>query len=67
MAFLLRLWREDESMPWRAMLVNPHTGDQQGFADLRMLFAFLRDQTGGGESDVESAFGLMDREGRHPR
>jgi hypothetical protein len=46
LAFLLRLWREDESTPWRAMLVDPSTGERRGFADLKKLFIFLQEQTG---------------------
>jgi len=66
LAFLLRLWREDVSIPWRVMLVNPHTGEKHGFADLIKLHNFLQDQTSGGIKDDESVSGLMDREGRHP-
>lgn len=44
-SYLLRLWREDEHLPWRATLQNPHTGEQEGFASLERLFTFLRQQT----------------------
>jgi len=44
-AYLLRLWRESSQQPWRAMLEDPHTGDQHGFATLEQLFAFLQQQT----------------------
>ena len=46
-AFLLRLWRERESSPWRATVESPHTGERHGFANLELLFAFLEEQTGG--------------------
>lgn len=41
-AFLLRLWREEEQMPWRASLEDPHTGEKVHFAELEKLVAFLR-------------------------
>ena len=40
-AYLLRLWREDETLPWRAELVSPHTGDKHHFAHETDLFTFL--------------------------
>jgi hypothetical protein len=52
LAYLLRLWREDRTSSWRAMLVNPHTGERLGFADLSKLFSFLQDLTAGGELDL---------------
>jgi hypothetical protein len=47
MAFLLRLWRENETTPWRATLENPHTGVRQGFADTKSLFAFIQNLISG--------------------
>lgn len=44
-AYLLRLWRDNEVMPWRAMLENPYTGEKQGFASLPLLFSYLETQT----------------------
>ena len=44
--YLLRLWRDDESTPWRIQAEDPHTGEMFGFADLESLFAFLQRQTG---------------------
>ncbi|MBN1891134.1 MAG: hypothetical protein JW850_24265 [Thermoflexales bacterium] len=43
LSYLLRLWRSgpDEQAPWRASLECPLTGERQGFANLRDLFAFL--------------------------
>ena len=46
LAYLLRLWQEDDSTPWRATLENAHTGERHGFASLGRLLAFLQDQTG---------------------
>jgi hypothetical protein len=40
-AYLLRVWREDDSLPWRAQLESPNTGDVLGFATLEELLSFL--------------------------
>lgn len=48
LAYLVRLWRDDEASPWRAMVEEPHTGPRRAFRDLRSLFAFLEEQTGTG-------------------
>jgi hypothetical protein len=45
-AYLLRLWREESAVQWRATLQNPHTGERRSFADLSSLLAFLEEQTG---------------------
>ncbi|MCC7360499.1 MAG: hypothetical protein IT317_13535 [Anaerolineales bacterium] len=45
LAFLLRLWREDESADWRATLESSHTGERRGFASLSALAAYLRETT----------------------
>jgi hypothetical protein len=45
-AYLLRLWQERETAPWRATLESPHTGERHGFADLRQFISFLEAQTG---------------------
>lgn len=44
-AYMLRLWHEGDDLPWRASLQNPHTGEQQHFAALTQLFAYLEQQT----------------------
>jgi hypothetical protein len=49
-AYLLRLWREEEGMPWRATLQNPHTGEQEGFASVEQLIHFIRSKTEAEES-----------------
>ncbi len=64
LAFLLRLWREDKSGPWRALLVDPHTGERRGFADLGKLFVFLQDQTDRGMAEVKAVTGARERRGR---
>lgn len=54
-AYMLRVWREGETGPWRATLENAHTGKRYGFADLQRLFDFLTRQTGArtpGEEEV---------------
>lgn len=43
-AYLLRLWRDGQQTPWRAMVEDPHTGQKQSFASLPHLFAFLERQ-----------------------
>lgn len=47
-AYLLRLWPASsaEIWVWRASLVNVHTGERRGFADLESLCVFLKEQTG---------------------
>lgn len=48
-AYLLRLWREEESLPWRAELVSPQTGEKRHFATEGQLLDFLRALLGGEE------------------
>ena len=46
-SYLLRLW-QTESMGrliWRASLESSQTGERTGFASLKALFAFLRQET----------------------
>jgi hypothetical protein len=40
-AYLLRLWRESPSEPWRASLENVTTHEQKRFADAARLLAYL--------------------------
>ncbi|MCB8926749.1 MAG: hypothetical protein H6652_14110 [Ardenticatenaceae bacterium] len=54
-AYLLRIWREEEGMPWRATLQNPHTGEQEGFASVEQLIEFLRDKTEEADSEKSSS------------
>ena len=46
LAYLLRLWREGGTAPWRVTLEDPHTGRRHAFADLKGLFTFLGAETG---------------------
>ena len=43
LAYMLRMWQaaSDGRLVWRASLESPHTGERQGFADLRSLYEFL--------------------------
>jgi hypothetical protein len=43
LAYMLRMWQatSDGRLVWRASLESPHTGERQGFADLRALCDFL--------------------------
>jgi hypothetical protein len=51
-AYLLRLWRADESAgtealdAWRASLESPQTGERIGFGSVEELFAYLRQEMG---------------------
>ena len=40
-AYLLRIWREDERMPWRAQIEDPTTNETVSFPSLDDLIAFL--------------------------
>jgi aminoglycoside phosphotransferase (APT) family kinase protein len=52
-AYLLRLWREGEDMPWRASLLVTETGARRAFGSLESLFAFLRALTRADAADAE--------------
>jgi hypothetical protein len=43
-AFLVRLWQENEEIPWRASVQSARTGEKTYFSDLESLFMFLRAQ-----------------------
>ena len=47
MAYLLRLWRERQEAPWRAMLENANSGERIAFATLPELFTYLESKTDG--------------------
>ncbi len=49
LAFLLRLWCEDDEQPWRATLESSRTGERRGFASLGALVAYLLETTGAAE------------------
>jgi hypothetical protein len=45
-SYLLRLWRVNEDEEgWQASLESVHSGERRGFADLELMFDFLRRQT----------------------
>jgi hypothetical protein len=44
-AYLVRMWQEDEEIPWRASAQSARTGEKFYFSDLESLFLFLRAQT----------------------
>jgi hypothetical protein len=47
LAFLVRLWQVQDrgAFVWRASLEDAHTSERHGFSDLKLLFAFLAEQT----------------------
>ena len=57
-AYVLRLWKDGEEVPWRASLEAVDTGNRHHFADLDRLIHFLQLATVSpqqqGESDVET-------------
>lgn len=40
-SYLLRLWRDDKTSPWRIQLEDPHTGERHGFPNMEKLIEFL--------------------------
>ena len=40
-AYLIRLWRENEGLPWRADLEAPDTGEKRRFAAPEQAYAYL--------------------------
>ncbi len=45
-AYLLRLWRDNQNVAWRALLENPNNGERAAFATLRELVTYLEAKTG---------------------
>jgi len=43
-SYLLRLWRDDDTSPWRVQLEDPHTGERRGFSSVEKMIAFLDSQ-----------------------
>ena len=43
-AFLLRIWRDEESAPWRIFVEIPVTGKRHGFTSLEKLYEFIERQ-----------------------
>jgi hypothetical protein len=44
-AYLIRLWRDESSGPWRVSIYDPHTGERQNFASMRQFVHFLETRT----------------------
>lgn len=40
-AYLIRVWRDEETAPWRTTVILPHSGAQHAFATLEEAWAFL--------------------------
>lgn len=40
-AFLLRLWRDTPTSPWRAMIQRPGRDERRYFSDIVQLLSFL--------------------------
>ena len=53
LSYLLRLWQAGDAgrVGWRASLESVQSGEKVAFAGLEELFAFLRAETGAGESE----------------
>lgn len=45
LAYLIRLWKDRPTSPWRASIENPHTGERASFAELPSLFQYLEQRT----------------------
>lgn len=45
-SYLLRLWRDGDGAPWRAMVQETLTGQRTSFDGLAALVAFLAAETG---------------------
>lgn len=43
-AYLIRLWRLNNTAVWRATLQDPHTGQKYLFDSVESLFSFLNQQ-----------------------
>lgn len=54
-SLIIRLWKDDNSQQWRAIAINPRSGERNGFANLRDLWEFIEAQMAQmGEEDRES-------------
>lgn len=43
-AYLMRLWRDSPSEPWRGSLEDPHTGERRHFASVAQLVDSIIEQ-----------------------
>lgn len=41
-SYLIRIWREKETAPWRASITHVLTGEIHKFADPQMVFDYLQ-------------------------
>ena len=55
LSYLLRLWREDPRVPWRALLHSTATGQAQLFSDVERMWAYLNAQMAGERDDPADA------------
>jgi hypothetical protein len=46
-AYLVRLWQQSPSGPWRALAKDSRSGEEVHFATLEQLFLFLHGRTTG--------------------
>lgn len=44
-SFLVRLWLEEGTKKWRAIVINIYTGERRGFADMGRLLSFLEEKS----------------------
>lgn len=51
-AYLVRLWQDGPTAPWRALTRDAETGEEQRFATLEQLFVFLHHQTHGSRTGL---------------
>jgi hypothetical protein len=43
-AYLIRIWRDNEQVPWRATLIMPKTGKQYSFSSFEQAMVFLEER-----------------------
>ena len=54
-SYLIRLWQDDDHLPWRASAQSVQTGTIQWFPDLESLFVFLAEQAEFEQKDLSPA------------
>lgn len=53
-SFLLRIWRDDETIPWRIQIEDSHTNEVIGFHSVAMFKQFLDEQfSAKGDENIE--------------
>lgn len=58
MSYLLRLWRDSKSVPWRVSLESIVTGERRLFANMEALFTFLEARTGEEDKEEDKRGGI---------